>query len=122
MSSYRVLRGAAPGRLRKAIFQDREHYVTPVVALVEGVFHPRGADAPEYVPAQVLRTAPQGWNGRPCVGPHPTVGNALISANIPNVLEQRSFGTVFNAGMRGTQLHMEAWLDPERCARVGHNA
>lgn len=112
----------ATGEIRTATFQDREHVVVPVIALMEGVIHAVNAPTPELVLAEELEMAPEGWNGRPVVYDHPIDGPNRVSANDPRVLEDYSFGTVFNAHMDGKKLKMEAWLDPIRAERVGEKA
>lgn len=110
---------AATGKIRTAVYQEREHVVIPVVALMEGVIWPVNASSPEFVPAEELALAPAGWNGRPCMPDHPADGAARISANNPMVLEKYKFGEVFNAEYKDKKLVMEAWLDPQRAEAVG---
>jgi len=98
--------------LRTAVFEDREHIVVPVVMIKEGVLHAVNAAAPEFVPAETLAIAPAGWNGRPVMGGHPVVKGEHVSANDPRILEDHSFGRLFNTEMSGTNLRSEAWLDP----------
>lgn len=123
MASEMVLRQlqlvGSTGAIRAASFQGRDHVVVPTVALMQGVIWPVNAPSAEFVPTSVLRAAPQGWNGRPCVGDHPQRNRALVSANSPLVLEEESFGTVFNARILQDRLIVEAWLDPTRAVRVG---
>jgi len=108
--------------IRTATFDDREHLVVPVIALVEGVIHAVNAPEPELVLADEISQAPQGWNGRPVVAGHPIRNNEPVSANDPRVLESEGFGTLFNTHMDGTQLKTEAWLDPLRAQKVGKKA
>lgn len=112
----------ATGAIRTAAYNNRDHLVVPAVALMQGVIWPVNAQTPEFVPLSVLRQAPQGWNGRPCVGDHPARGRALISANEPAVLEAESFGQIFNTRIVDDRLVVEAWLDPEKAMRVGKAA
>ena len=84
---YVNLQGAT-GEIRVGTFQKRSHLVVPVVALVEGVLHPANTAQPEFVPANVIAQAPQGWNGRPVVVGHPQINNEFVSANCsPEILE-----------------------------------
>jgi hypothetical protein len=117
-----TFRAAIGGALRVARFEDREHVVVPVVALVEGVIHASNSDVAELVLAEEFGKMPQGWNGRPVMDGHPKVGAGAVSANEPAVLEGQSFGRVFHAEVRGERLLMEAWLDPAKAERVGESA
>ena len=111
-----------PAAIRTATFENREHLVVPVVALVEGVLHPVNAERPELVLAEEFSHAPQSWNGRPVVGDHPIRNGQRVSANLPDVLEEESFGIIFNARVKNKQLHMDAYLDARRAEQVGKNA
>ena len=119
-----TLRGAT-GKLRAARLHERDYLVVPVTALVEAVIHPLGSKGRgEFVSRKVLKQSVDTWNGRPCVPDHPmdAQGN-LISANLPAVFEQQSFGMTFNAAFENDkELHMEAWLDPVRAEMVGAHA
>lgn len=118
------IRGAV-GEFRVAQYEGREHVVLPVVACMEAVIRPLNSDGPEFVPADVLAIAPGGWNGRPCVGPHPLESeNKAGSANDPRSLERLSFGQIFNAQFDSDtrQLKVEAWLDPAKALIVGEDA
>lgn len=112
----------ATGAVRVGMLEGREHIVVPVIALIEGVIHAVNASTPELVPLASLATAPQGWNGRPLMFGHPTRDGRQISANDPEVLAAYSFGRVFNAGLNGKKLTMEAWIDPVKAAAIGGQA
>jgi len=114
------LRGVI-GEIRTAQFQDREHLVLPVIALVEGVIWPSNAPAPELVLADSFSSAPQGWNGRPVFYGHPTQEGRQVSGNIPEILPS-AIGMVFNAGVDTKRLKMEAWLDTERIGKAPEGA
>lgn len=105
----------AIGEIRTAEFNGVEHIVVPTVALVGDIaIWPVNAPSPEFVPAEVLQVAPQGWNGRPCVNGHPA-----DTANTPRTLEDYAFGSVFGAKFENGRLSMEAWLDPRRAQEIG---
>jgi hypothetical protein len=112
----------ATGQIRAATFQERSHLVVPVVALVEGVLHPANTDAPEFVPAEVIGSAPIGWNGRPVVVGHPQVGLEFVSANSPDILEKESIGLLFNSSFENGKLLLEAWIDKEKASKEGTEA
>jgi hypothetical protein len=93
--------------------------VVPVIALVEGVIHAVNAKNPELVTKDCLSICPESWNGRPVVFGHPMRDGAQVSANAPSVLEEKSFGTIFNSRLKGPRLLMDAWIDPAKAERVG---
>ncbi len=97
----------------------REHLVVPVVALVEGVLHAVNADEAEYVPPEFIAAAAASFNGRPLVLGHPVQGGRHVSAVDPRVMEERGFGTIFNARDEKGKLVMEAWCDVERLVALG---
>lgn len=116
MNQSRSLVVAASGySTRIETFEGREHLVVPVVALVEGVMFAMNAPAPELVTAEEFSRAPGGWNGRPIFEGHPLKNGQPVSGNIPEVLETKRIGIVFNAGIKKNKLVMEAWLDIETC-------
>jgi hypothetical protein len=106
--------------IRTATYDNREHLVVPVVALMEGVIHAVNAETPELVLAEELSKAPAGWNGRPVVGDHPSRNNQKISANSPEVLEGQSYGILFNTSFEDNKLKTEAWLDPSKAKDTGN--
>src|ERR1041385_2489586 len=91
----------ATGAVRTEMFEDREHLVVPVVALMEGVIHAVNAATPEFVPGPLLASAPYGWNGRPLVLGHPTRDGQQVSANDARILESQGFGFIQNARAAG---------------------
>lgn len=101
-------------QLRTAKFEQRDHLVVPVIALVEGVLHAVNADEPELVLASEFGISPGGWGGRPVCWDHPAMSGERVMANDPRTLERYSIGQVFNPriGDDGKQLLVEAWLDP----------
>ena len=119
----RHLAGTASAPIRRAMFRGVEHLVVPVVALIEGVIEPENSDGPELVLAEDLAIAPQGWNGRPVVGPHPADGNGSASASTPTRLETLAFGTLFEGHVgdtpHGPALLVEAWLNEAQARACG---
>ena len=105
--------------IRRESFQEREHLVVPVVALVEGVLHPSNAPFEELALASEFGKHPEGWNGRPIVLGHPQRKGAQVSANSPSVLEEEAFGMLFNTQLDGLKLRSEIWIDLERVATLG---
>lgn len=110
---------AAIGEVRYGTYQSRQHIIVPVVALQVGVLQAVNAQQPELVTQECLATCPDSWNGRPVVLGHPTRDGQQISANAPSVLEEKAFGSIFNARLKGPRLLMDAWIDPAKAERVG---
>lgn len=121
VTRYLRLAGAT-GKVRIASFQNREHVVVPVVALMETVIRASNSKQWEFVPAKVLSEHPAQWNGRPVIPQHPKHEEEALLANDPQILEQMQFGTLFYSRTENKQLLFEAWLDPARADLVGANA
>lgn len=119
---YTQLRAAAQvAEIHTAQYEDLDFIVIPVCAMVGGaVVRPLNSEGPEYVDESVLRVAPGQWANRPVLPDHPEGGTA--SANDPKILEAQRYGWTFNAEYRAGKLHMEAWLDSARAAKVGGEA
>ena len=114
---------AAVGAIRTSSYQNREHIVMPVTALVEGVLHAVNSPIPELVLAEEFGLSLHSWNGRPVMMNHPEARGQKISANDPRVLEQSCIGHVFNTRIeKGALLRMDAWIDPVRVDAVGGDA
>lgn len=97
-----------------------EYVVAPIVLLVgDSVIFPINAEHPEFVPADVLSIAPAGWCGRPAMsGDHPAEDGAMVSANIPVILEGHQFGQLFNVRFKDNRLQGDVWINPARAAAV----
>lgn len=97
-----------------------EYVVAPIVLLVgDSVIFPINAEHPEFVPADVLSIAPAGWCGRPAMaGDHPSEDGAMVSANIPVILEGHQFGQLFNVRFKDNRLQGDVWINPARAAAV----
>lgn len=128
-NSYRHVHlvGAADGsKLRTAVFNEIEHIVVPVVAMVEGVVWAVNSEYPELVTAEELAVSPQQWNGRQAFAGHPEDGGTQVTANTPRVLET-AFGYVFQTAsaadiLATRRLTFEVWLDPLKAAKSGPKA
>ena len=105
---------AQPSAIRHAIFDNKEHLVIPLIALVEGVLQASNAPAPELALASEFGAIPEAWNGRPVTLGHPKKDGALVSANSPDILENVRVGMLFNTHLDGTKLKTEAWLDMQK--------
>jgi len=110
---------AEVGKSRKEKFNDIEHLVIPVVALVEGVLHSANSEQPELALASEFGKAPAGWNGRPVTINHPEIRGEKVSANSPEVLETEQIGQLFNTKLSDKKLKTEAWINVERANAFG---
>ena len=94
------------------------HTVIPCVALVEGVLWPVNAPGPELALAEEFGRFPQGWDGRPVVYDHPKVNGEAVPANSPEVLEDNSFGQLFNTRLEDNKLKLDLWINHARIAEL----
>lgn len=100
----------------KKTYSGKEYYVVPVIMMVEGVHH--GSRGPLLHTIDELGMFPESWNGIPVVIDHPEVDGVPVSANSPEVLESCQIGTVYNTMVDGTRLKSEAWIDPDKLAKI----
>lgn len=110
---------AADYNIDVKMHMGRKHIVVPVVMMVEGVHN--GSAGAILHEAGELAKYPAAWNGIPVVVGHPEDNGTPISANIPDVLEQKIVGRVYNTRFEGNgknRLVAEAWLDEERLAEI----
>lgn len=103
-------------RLERRTLDGRLYAVAPAVAVREGVLNG------QLLLADEIANSVLGWNGRPVPLRHPRVDGKNVSANSPQIVEQYVLGHVYNAHMAGDKLHVEVWLDVEKCNRVGGDA
>ncbi len=101
---------------RTETHMGREHLVVPVIMMVEGVH--AGSHGPLYHPADELGQFIGAWNGIPVVVQHPQIDGVAVSANSPEIIEQKTVGRVYNAHMDGVKLLAEAWIDIEKLNAV----
>lgn len=92
------------------------HLVVPTVMMVEGVHN--GSHGPLFQSIEELGRFPNAWDGRPIVIDHPEVEGHYISANSPEIIEQRKLGTVFNTHVVGSKLMAELWLEEEKLRQM----
>ena len=119
MKSNMITFKAETGKSRRETFNDVEHLVIPVIALVEGVLQSSNSDQPELALASEFGRAPAGWNGRPVTINHPEIRGHKVSANSPAVLETEQIGQLFNTVLDGKKLKTEAWIDITRASELG---
>lgn len=110
---------AETGKSRREKFNDVEHLVIPVIALVEGVLQGANSEGPELALASEFGKAPSGWNGRPVTINHPEIRGKHVSANSPDVLETEQIGQLFNTVLDGKKLKTEAWINVDRANELG---
>lgn len=105
---------AQPSAIRHAIFDNKEHLVVPLIALVEGVLQAANTPNPELALASEFGAIPAAWDGRPVTLGHPKKDGKFVSANSPDVLESVKVGMLFNTHLDGDKLKTEAWLDIQK--------
>jgi hypothetical protein len=103
-------------QLERRTLDGREYAVAPCIAVRETVLNG------QFLPADEIAYSTEGWNGRPVAVRHPKRLGAPVTANSPAVVEQQVIGTTFNARMDGDRLHVELWVDVEKCRRLGGDA
>ena len=96
--------------------QGKEHLVVPVVMMVEGVHS--GSHGPLYHSIEELGKFPEAWNGMPVVIDHPEINGEYLSANIPDVIDARMVGRVYNTKVEGQKLMAQAWIDEARLRQI----
>lgn len=94
----------------------RKHLIVPVVMMVEGVHN--GSHGPLLHKISELGKYPSVWNGIPIVIDHPEEEGQSISANEPDIIEERKVGTVYHTQVKGKKLKAEAWLDEDKLRQV----
>jgi hypothetical protein len=107
------------GESREEILLGRQYLVVPVIAMVEGVRFGANQTEPELGLASEFGNNSIIWANRPLVLNHPQVDGDFVSANTPEILEQYQFGLTMNPQIKGSKLHMEAWIDVARVKELG---
>ena len=96
--------------------QGRGCLVVPVVMMVEGVHI--GSHGPLLHEINELGRFPASWNGMPVVIDHPEIEGQNVSANMPDVIDARMIGRVYNTRVDGAKLVAQAWIDEERLRQL----
>ncbi len=105
------------GGLHTNKLKGEDHYVVPVVLLVEGVHN--GSSGPVFYPSEEIEKYPAAWNGRSIPVKHPYDGKGRpLSANSPEEWEKRQIGWLFNVHVD----YNEEANDGEPLARLVGNA
>lgn len=116
-SAYNQIRTRAPYTITVKKHQGEKHLVVPVVMMVEGVH--AGSHGPLYHPAEELGKIPEVWNGIPVVVYHPEDERGFyVSANSPELVDERVIGRVYNTRFEDGKLKAEAWINENRAAQV----
>ncbi len=106
--------------IRTRTFRGNEHIIVPVVLMVEGVHN--GSQGPTLYTREELQKFPQAWNGEPLPVFHPEDEYGPVSANDPDIIEQRTVGHLFNVNYTEEdglgKLKGELWIDRERCSEL----
>ncbi len=117
-SRFTIAATADVAATRHEDFGGRDHLVIPVIALTEGVLEASNASGPELALASEFGKNPQSWNGRPVTFGHPMREGVPVSANSPQILQEESFGRLFNTIFEDNKLKSELWIDLERVEEV----
>ena len=94
----------------------KKHLIVPLIMMVEGVHN--GSHGPLLHLITELGKFPGVWNGIPIVIDHPEQDGVNVSANSPDIIEDRKIGTVYNTKVKGKKLKAEGWLDEDRLRQV----
>jgi hypothetical protein len=78
-----VFEALSAGRGTWEVIDGIDHFVAPIVAMVQGVVHAMNAKRPEFVPADQLTT--YGWDNRPVFINHPMVDDVPVASFHPKV-------------------------------------
>lgn len=104
--------------IRQETFEGRPHLIVPVVALVEGVHV--GSRGSAFYPGEEIGKYVDAWNGIPLPVFHPEEYEMNVSANTPQLIEERSVGRLFNASFDpdGSKLKGELWIDIGKAEKI----
>jgi hypothetical protein len=95
-------------QIRTETLRGEEHWVLPVVMMVEGVHH--GSLGPLLYTAEELGRITPSWNGIPVTIQHPQLNGVYTSANLPEHADG-IVGYIYHATMDGDKLKAEAWIN-----------
>lgn len=100
--------------------QGKTHIVVPVVMMKTGVHN--GSHGPILHRIEELGKIVEAWNGIPVTIDHPVSNGTPISANSPEVIDERTVGRVYNSFVDGEALKAECWLDETRLKEISPEA
>jgi len=101
---------------RRETFNGRPHIVVPVIMMVEGVHN--GSHGPILYMRDELSRFAEAWDGRPVPIFHPEINGMPVPCNMPEVIETRVVGQLFNTHWDDGKLKSEAWIDIEKCRQI----
>ena len=95
--------------------ENRDHFVTPMVMMVEGVLN--GSGGALFYPGDEIEASVQAWNAKPIIIFHP---NFLTSgaAGSPTIFNKQKVGSIFGTKFSDGRLTAEAWLSIERLEKL----
>lgn len=106
--------------LKVVSFVGKDHWVVPVIMMVEGVHD--GSGGPLLYTAETLGSFASAWNGTPVVVGHPNDKDGEpVSANSPELVSE-VVGRIYNTHMEGDKLKAEAWIDIAHLQEVSPEA
>lgn len=106
--------------LRTDTFNNTSYIVVPIVSAVgDQVWWPINSPTPVLILSSVLAAHAATRNFRPVVMGHPKISGDYVSANSPQILQDYSFGFMFNSVFDNGCVKVEAWLNPIRAKEVG---
>jgi hypothetical protein len=97
------------GPFKKEQLDGKEHWVVPVVLIVEGTHE--GNNGHLTYNSDALGHFPQGWDNKPVLLGH---ANDKGGAGRSTVINEQGVGILLNTKFDGGKLKSEAWLDPEK--------
>ena len=119
-ANYQTYKASFSYNSRFEKLEGKDYLVVPVVMMVEGVHN--GSHGAILHLADELSKFPEAWNGIPVTIFHPEKDGQPISANRPDVFEERVVGRTFNSKVEDGKLKAEAWLDVEKLKKVSMEA
>ena len=104
--------------VREEVFEGQPHLVVPVVALVEGVH--LGSAGAYYYPSSEIAEIPDCWNGIPLPVFHPEEYGKNVTANTPQLIEEKSVGRLFHVyyDEDGAKLKGELWINIGKAEKI----
>lgn len=115
-SVYHAIKAKMPYNIQIKKHQGEKHLVVPVVMMVEGVHN--GSHGALYHPGSELGKIPDAWNGIPVVVHHPEENGYYVSANSPNLIDEKVIGRIYNAKFENGKLKAEAWINENKASQV----
>lgn len=98
----------------------KKNLVIPVTMMVEGVHN--GSHGPLLHLIDDLGKFPASWDGIPVVINHPQKEGVNVSANSPDIIEERCTGRVYGTYVDGTKLRAYVWLEEEKLGSISEDA